>query len=1341
MNHCLLGLSTRCFFLLYFTFFLFGISLNAQTFEATFGGTEATLQWCDGVTSTLAVCREPDSPAPNAGDEGYVVGIESSAFYNYLFTNEASPIVIRNAIWAQIQGICSSNTLCQDAEDAVANGYAAADFTIIKWNNGSYQEMVVEGDLTGVVCTGCSGTLDAQLVSLSDCDSNGDVTAIIDIVYSGLNVGDVITGHGGPWTISNTSGTINTSWTTTGSGNQTSITFQAQNGQCSEIFSVVTPDCVTSDCTLVLDGYSLSACYQSGFHSYYDAEITFSYTGGPATTVLYSVGGVGDNITVNSPGTSTINVSQIQIDQTTMPHLIDLSFDDCFVFEEIDAPATCDVDCTIIIDGYDWSECMDNSPFMDIVTLTINFTWTGGIPNDNLSIYYDGSFYQFTISTVDGSGSIMITKQIDHLNGGSTQAIANFGAKNCEALHDIIIPDGCPFDCTLSVTSSGINPSCSLSNGSISVLDAGGSGNVSYTWTPPVSTSSSAANLEPGNYTIVVEDEHGCTAETMETLTDDSSNCCTNFIISSNSVDENCNQINGSINITPSNASGNVTYTWDPNVSSSSFAMNLSAGTYSITATDDLACQAFEVVTLNNLASPMVSLMTNTSVCAGAEINLMSTVSGGQMPYLYLWNGPNAFTSQEPNPIIANASINEAGMYSLTVTDGNNCSAEQSVDVELATCSFFVNCNPMDVSGCGILDGSVMLTITDGTSPFTYQWSNGSTNSELINVGAGFYEVTVTDVNLNTATCMATINEPGGPMTTLSSNSPVCIGMDIEIMSNTTGGTSPYSYTWSGPDDYTSTHENPIISNATLNMTGTYSLNIIDNAGCMTNKTIDIDVIICDQMEIMCEGVNPSACGAADGMVGTMVSNGVEPITYLWSNGETGASITMVGHGSYAVTISDATGQTANCSFILEDPNGPMIDLSVNEPICIGDDIELFSNPMGGTFPYTFLWTGPSGFSSTDEDPIISSATLDMSGSYTLSLSDASGCLVSENVDLSVINCSGPMVSCMAMNPSECGMQNGSICLDITGGVEPYTFAWSNGSLENKLTDLGPGEYSVTITDSNGDQSNCSSILTAPNGPTVIASGMSPVCVGQNFMLKAEAMNGTGFYSFVWSGPAGFSSSHEDPIIMNAMLNQTGSYTLEVTDDASCYAVASVDILVENCSVLEIDCDPEDPTTCAPFNGSIMTSVRGGTPPYSYLWSNGEITPNIMDLEPGQYTVTITDALNESANCSSTISEIDCCDISMPQISAQINECPSEVGYWLIGEGCGVGSHLEFSLNNGDWTHELPEWTPAALLKARCVDDTFLDCISSETNNIIGVFQECCDTPNCLGVKVTKAKK
>ena len=473
---------------------------------------------------------------------------------------------------------------------------------------------------------------------------------------------------------------------------------------------------------------------------------------------------------------------------------------------------------------------------------------------------------------------------------------------------------------------------------------------------------------------------------------------------------------------------------------------------------------------------------------------------------------------------------------------------------------------------CGGFSSGIITAIPiGGSSPYSYLWSNGSTNNPVTNLAAGTYSVTVTDDNGVTGTASANVIEPPPLFVEI-----VVTNCDLPgaMEGAVTGGTSPFEYEWSTGETTQS------ISNLAP---GLYCLTVTDDNSCafITCESIGTPMI----PEI---GTSPAICGSGmGGSASVNVGGGVSPFEYLWNNGETTASISNLTPGIYTVTITADNGCTSSISGeVGVVPGNYPIVLDVVQPTCDGSSNgSINASASGGISPYSYTWsTGATG-------PMISNLS---AGSYTVTSTDAIGCTAVQSTTLNYL--STLTVSTNASNPTCDGVANGFISSVPMSGSPPFQFNWSNGDNTQTISNLLEGIYTVTVTDDLGCTAMATDTLVAPPAFIVNLSTINASQCGFNNGSASATPSGGGSppFSYQWNN-----GSTANP------LNNigAGTYTVTVTSVQGCTASATGEVTQPDNLIIDISggtlvCGNDD-------DGSLTASVTYGNPPYNFAWSNG----------------------------------------------------------------------------------------------------------------------------------------
>jgi uncharacterized protein YaiE (UPF0345 family) len=567
-----------------------------------------------------------------------------------------------------------------------------------------------------------------------------------------------------------------------------------------------------------------------------------------------------------------------------------------------------------------------------------------------------------------------------------------------------------------------------------------------------------------------------------------------------------------------------------------------------------------------------------------------------------------------------------------------------------------INCN-------GATNGSASITVSGGTSGYTYAWSNNATTQNVTNIGAGTYTCTITDANNCTIISNPiTITEPTALSITKSSTNINCNGATNGSASVTvSGGTSGYTYAWSN---------NATTQNVTNIGAGTYTCTITDANNC-TVISNPITVTEPTALSITESSTNINCNGATNGSASITVSGATSGYTYAWSNNATTQNVTNIGVGTYTCTITDAN----NCTIIsnpitITEPTALSITESSTNINCNGATNGSASITVsGGTTGYTYAWSN----NATTQNIINIGA-----GTYTCTITDANNCTVISN-PITVTEPTALSITESSTNINCNGATNGSASITVSGATSGYTYAWSNNATTQNVTNIGVGTYTCTITDAN----NCTIIsnpitITEPTALSITESSTNINCNGAtNGSASITVSGGTSGYTYAWSNNA---------TTQNVTNIGVGTYTCTITDANNC-TIISNPITVTEPTALSITKSSTNVNCNGATNGSASVIVSGGTSGYNYAWSNNATTQNVTNIGAGTYTCTITDANNCVITDTAVITEP---SLIMTLVTATICQGESYEGYTtsdnfvdtlINGDGCDSVRTIDLIVN------------------------------------------------------------
>lgn len=812
------------------------------------------------------------------------------------------------------------------------------------------------------------------------------------------------------------------------------------------------------------------------------------------------------------------------------------------------------------------------------------------------------------VYTWSGAANQVLAFQSEDLNNISA---ANYSttvtdANGCTASQTYGIIQ--PVD-SLSVSLSETDVLCFGDNtGAATAAATGGTSPYNYNWNNG-SSGASNTSLNTGNYTVTVVDDQGCSIS--KTVFVDEPNAP--LAVSSSNTNIDCfGDATGQVDLTVSGGTGSYNYAWN-NGSTSQDLTTVTAGTYSVTVTDGNACEVQESYTLTEPAAPLTLSESITDVaCFDALTGQIDvTTAGGTAPYNYVWsNNSNQVLATNSEDLINQA----AGSFSLNVTDDNGCVISDNYTIQQPAAPLSHTVAISDVLCFGGASGSIVSTPSGGTSPYSYNWSNGASTAAVGTLSANDYLVTITDDQNCTFNDTLTVEEPNAPLqTNLASTDVLCFGnITGAIDATTTGGTLPYAYVWSNGSS------NEDLTGLTA---GSYTLTVTDANGCTTveSQTIHQPAAPLSLVESL---TDVSCFGFSDGQVDLSLAGGTQPYTIQWSNSNgtvlsaSGEDLNNVTADDYTISITDNHGCMLSDTFSIQQPNAPLSNtFAVQEVLCHGDATGSINSAVsGGTLPYVYAWSNSASTSN------VSGLT---ANDYTLSVTDNNGCLLIDTA--SVIEPTNPLGIASSVTNVACfGDATGNVDITVSGGTSGYTYNWSNGSNSEDIQFLAQGSYTVTVTDQHACTETATVNVSQPAAP-LSSSGITTAVLcygGNNGAIDLTVNGGTTPYNYQWAdgNQTVLSSSNQDLTVLFS-----DQYSLTITDDNNCVLLDTFTI-TQPAAPLEIGLTKTDVNCFGSDDGTIQSTVVGGTLPYNYIWNNAITGPNQNAVSANTYSLTVTDA-------------------------------------------------------------------------------------------------------------------
>lgn len=450
---------------------------------------------------------------------------------------------------------------------------------------------------------------------------------------------------------------------------------------------------------------------------------------------------------------------------------------------------------------------------------------------------------------------------------------------------------------------------------------------------------------------------------------DDNNQEPSDLIVSEKKIDPSCNnETEGSIEIVVEGGTAPYEIVWSTG-QIEFILQNLVAGTYLYTISDVLGQQIQGEVILENPLPFNIEAIASNPDCQGVNTGSIDlNIVGDNGPYAILWS--DGSTDQNQTGL-------SAGPYTVTVTDASGCTANELVTLTNTT-SISLNAVVVQPSCQEGISGSITLSASGGTGPYSYSWSNGMDGSEIYNLTDGYYRVNITDQNGCTYSKTYSIISDVGIQAFASVTKTNCFDDPIgEIDLTVSGGTEPYLIEWSNGS--TDEDINELVS-------GNYTATITDAKGC---QSIYKTSVTRDDININYNGVTiPSCNGGEDGSIDVSISNGSEPYIYSWSNGSTDEDISDLAADKYTVEVKDAKGCVSQKSFNIPEPAPVQIsyDIQINE--CTGSQ-DIVVNATGGSMEFFYSWSDGSSLNRlNDVAP----------GIYTVTVTDSRSCTETQEI-------------------------------------------------------------------------------------------------------------------------------------------------------------------------------------------------------------------------------------------------------------------------------------------------------------------------------------------------------
>ncbi|MCW3788438.1 SprB repeat-containing protein [Plebeiibacterium sediminum] len=450
-------------------------------------------------------------------------------------------------------------------------------------------------------------------------------------------------------------------------------------------------------------------------------------------------------------------------------------------------------------------------------------------------------------------------------------------------------------------------------------------------------------------------------------------------------------------------------------------------------------------------------------------------------------------------------------------------------------------------------------------------------------------------------------------------------GNNGAIYTEVNGGTPPYSFNWSNGST---------LQNITGLRIGEYQVTISDSEG----ETIVLEEVLTQpESPITIEGiVTAASCNNNNGAIDVSVTGGTPPYSYVWTGNKTTEDIADLYAGTYLLRVFDALGCAMSASFVVTEDSNLDLTLTPNYLQCHQEgEGEITSHISGGTEPYEYIWSNNSTTAN------ISGVN---SGSYSLTVTDAMGCSVTQSTYIGISSLS---LSTSVVNPTCNGGADGEISVkNVYYGTAPYTYQWDTGDTTATLSDIAAGRYRVTVTDANGCEVSRSVNLADRQALNI------------NYSISPRNCNSDDDIEINLSGSGGLDPYqyyfNDNEISSTFNVNADGEYEITMKDALGCETTEIIVISTSE-TTLDVNADISQPACGGASTGAAEVIVSGGSEPYQFNWSDGATSKTRDDLSPGAYQVEVIDANGCYSSTSFTIQQANIVEASIIPPTAAIN--------------------------------------------------------------------------------------
>lgn len=675
---------------------------------------------------------------------------------------------------------------------------------------------------------------------------------------------------------------------------------------------------------------------------------------------------------------------------------------------------------------------------------------------------------------------------------------------------------------------------------------------------------------------------------------------------------------------------------------------NLGAGLHSVIVKDAIGCRDTLFFNLPQPDSIGIVLQTDSVSCFGGHDGLaFVSPSGGTGGFTYYWQGfPGG------NDSIINVT---AGTYHVTVTDNSNCQKSGTVSIGQPT-AFSISSTADSVTCFNGSNGAIQVDIQGGVSPYTITWNNNQNGASISSLTAGTYTMHLSDQKGCLDSTTVTVYQPPLLEADINPTNALCSGSftgTATVFSN--GGISPYTYHWSNNE------QSLMASNLGA---GPVAVTVTDFNGCMVTAN---DLISEPTALIASATTTNTTCSyLSNGIANAIVNGGTMPYQYNWDNSQFTIQANGLSAGNHTLIVQDANGCRDTVTTSVGSPSPISLQTGSTPALCHSSSNGTASvQASGGNGQFQFHWSANNQSTST--------ATGLASGTYTVTVTDINNCSASSTAivtapsAISLAGFTNTMVSCNGFN-------DGTSLISASGGTGNFTYLWNDPliQLSNPATNLPAGNYCVTVTDVNNCTASTCTSITQPTALFLSSSAINVKCFGgSDGIAIVTPSGGTPGYQYNWAA-----TGQTDSVAIGLPQGPAG---VTVTDAHGCQLTAVVNIS-----------QPATPVSTNVFQtyegcyglsqGKAQVVANGGTPGYSYLWSNNQLNSLANNLFATKYFVTVTDNNGCVTKDSVQITQLDSISINVAFVRPSCHGIPDgQIGVNIIAGGAGGGNINNYS--------------------------------------------------------------